>query len=88
MKNKHLSKAISKQCLFKFKRQIHYKCEKYGIEFVEVDKWYPSSKKCSRCGNLKNDLKLSDRLYQCKCGYKIDRDFNAAINLSRYKLVI
>jgi putative transposase len=88
MKNKHLSKAIAKQCLFKFKRQIHYKCEKYGIEFVEVDKWYPSSKKCSRCGNLKNDLKLSDRLYQCKCGYKIDRDFNAAINLSRYKLVI
>ncbi|MGG2025624.1 transposase [Gottfriedia sp. S16(2024)] len=88
MKNKHLSKAISKQCLFKFKCQIQYKCEKYGIEFVEADKWYPSSKKCSSCGIIKSDLKLSDRLYKCECGHEIDRDLNAAINLSRYKLVI
>ncbi|MGG2027014.1 transposase [Gottfriedia sp. S16(2024)] len=88
MKNKHLSKAIAKQCLYKFKRQIQYKSEKYGIEFVEADKWYPSSKTCSSCGKLKKDLKLSDRLYQCECGHEVDRDFNAAINLSRYKLVI
>ncbi|XRG81138.1 transposase [Rossellomorea sp. GAMAL-10_SWC] len=88
MKNKHLSKAIAKQCLCKFKRQIQYKCEKYGIEFVEADKWYPSSKTCSSCGNLKKNLKLSDRIFKCECGHEIDRDFNAAINLSRYKLVI
>ncbi|MEH7347810.1 RNA-guided endonuclease InsQ/TnpB family protein [Gottfriedia acidiceleris] len=84
MMNRHLSKAIQKQCLCKFKRQIQYKCEQYGIEFVEADKWYPSSKTCSSCGNKKNDLKLSDRVYKCKCGYEIDRDLNAAINLSRY----
>ncbi|PEJ52388.1 transposase [Bacillus sp. AFS002410] len=88
MKNKHLSKAFAKQCLCKFKRQVQYKCEKYGIEFVEADRWFPSSKTCSSCGLKKNDLKLSDRIYRCKCGHEIDRDFNAAINLSRYKLVI
>ncbi|KQL36493.1 transposase [Bacillus sp. FJAT-25509] len=88
MKNKHLSKAIAKQCLFEFKRQIQYKCEKYNIALVEANKWYPSSKTCSSCGKLKKDLKLSDRLYKCECGYEIDRDLNAAINLSRYKLVI
>ncbi|MEH7451509.1 RNA-guided endonuclease InsQ/TnpB family protein [Gottfriedia acidiceleris] len=88
MKNKHLAKAIAKQCLYEFKRQVQYKCEKYGIEFVEANKWYPSSKMCSSCGNIKNDLKLSDRLYSCKCGHKIDRDLNAAINLSRYELAI
>jgi len=87
MKNKYLSKAIAKQCLYKFKHQIQYKCEKYGIEFVEADQWYPSSKTCSSCGNKKNHLKLSDRLYKCECGHEIDRDLNAAINLSRYKLV-
>jgi putative transposase len=50
MKNKHLSKAIAKQGLYEFKRQIEYKCEFYGIEFVEADKWCPSSKICSECG--------------------------------------
>ena len=86
MKDKHLSKAIQKQCLYEFKRQIQYKCEKYGIEFVEADQWYPSSKMCSSCGNIKKDLKLSDRLYRCTCGHEIDRDLNASINLSRYEL--
>ncbi|PGU68657.1 transposase [Bacillus cereus] len=86
MKNKHLSKAIAKQCLYEFKRQIQYKCEKYGIEFVEADKWYPSSKMCSNCGNIKKELKLSDRIYKCGCSHEIDRDFNASINLSRYEL--
>lgn len=87
LKNKHLAKAIAKQCLYEFKRQIQYKCEKYGIEFVEADTWYPSSKLCSGCGSVKKDLKLSDRTYTCNCGLKIDRDLNAAINLSRYELV-
>jgi putative transposase len=66
---------------------IPYKCEKYGIEFVEADPWYPSSKTCSHCGNIKIKLNLSERTYVCeKCGYEIDRDINAAINLSRYKI--
>ena len=86
MKNRHLSKAIAEQCLYEFKRQIQYKCKKYGIEFVEADKWFPSSKTCSYCGAINKDLKLKDRVYQCSCGLKIDRDLNASINLSRYKL--
>lgn len=86
MKNRHLSKAIQKQCLYEFKRQIQYKCEKYGIEFIEADKWYPSSKMCSSCGNIKKDLKLSNRMYKCSCGHEMDRDLNASINLSCYEL--
>ncbi|KYH25017.1 putative transposase DNA-binding domain protein [Clostridium tepidiprofundi DSM 19306] len=85
MKNKHLSKSIQEQGLYEFKRQLKYKCEFYGIEFVEADKWYPSSKICSRCGHKKTKLSLSERNYICeKCGLVIDRDFNASINLSRY----
>ena len=88
MKNKHLSKAIAQQGLYEFKRQLQYKCEFYGIEFVEADKWYPSSKTCSECGHVKTKLSLSERTYICEeCGCVIDRDYNASINLSRYKLV-
>lgn len=85
MKNKHLSKAIAKQCLYEFKRQMQYKCEFNGIEFVEANKWFPSSKTCSECGSIKKELKLSDRVYICEeCGCVIDRDYNASVNLSRY----
>ena len=85
MKNKHLSKAIQKQNLCEFKRQMKYKCEFNGIEFIEADKWYPSSKTCSECGCIKGKLLLSERTYVCEeCGCIIDRDLNAAINLSRY----
>lgn len=85
MKNKHLSKAIGEQCFNEFLRQMQYKCEWSGIEFVQVDRFYPSSKTCSGCGSVKTDLKLSDRVYKCDhCGLTIDRDYNAAINLSRY----
>lgn len=88
MKNKHLAKAIAKQGLYEFKRQLKYKCEFYGIEFVEADKWYPSSKICSECGHKKTKLSLSERTYICEeCGAVIDRDFNASINLSRYSNV-
>lgn len=86
MKNRHLSKSVAQQKLYEFKRQIQYKCEKYGIEFVEADSWFPSSKKCSCCGTIKKDLKLKDRLYVCGCGLKIDRDYNASINLANYQL--
>lgn len=85
MKNRHLSKAIQEQCFYEFIRQMRYKCEWNGIEFIQVGRFYPSSKTCSCCGSLKPDLKLSDRTYRCdECGAVIDRDYNAAINLSRY----
>ena len=63
---------------------MKYKCEKYGIEFIQVDRFYPSSKTCSYCGTIKKDLKLSDRTYTCECGLKVDRDLNASINLANY----
>ncbi|KDR96721.1 putative transposase [Peptoclostridium litorale DSM 5388] len=89
MKNKHLSKAIMQQCLHEFKRQIKYKCAFSGIEFVEADRWYPSSKTCSGCGHIKAKLSLSERTYVCEeCGSVIDRDLNASINLSRYESVV
>lgn len=84
MKNKHLAKAIGEQNFYKFIEYMKYKCEWNKIEFIQVDRFYPSSKKCSCCGNIKKDLKLSDRVYVCKCGLNIDRDLNAAINLKNY----
>lgn len=85
MKNKHLSKAIAEQCFYEFTRQMRYKCEWNGIELIPVPRFYPSSKTCSYCGTIKRDLKLSDRTYVCpECGFTIDRDYNAAINLMRY----
>ena len=87
MKNRHLSKAIQEQCFYEFRRQMEYKCAWNGIEFVLADRWYPSSKICSCCGAYKKDLKLKDRTYACsECGLKIDRDYNAAINLMNYKV--
>lgn len=88
MKNKHLSKAIQQQKFHEFKRQIEYKSKLNGIEFIQVDKFYPSSKTCSCCGNIKKDLKLSDRMYKCDvCGLVIDRDYNASINLANYEVI-
>ncbi|EDS76160.1 transposase [Clostridium botulinum C str. Eklund] len=85
LKNKHLSKAIQEQCFYEFIRQMKYKCEWNNIKFIQVDRFYPSSKTCSCCGAIKKDLKLSDRVYKCdKCGLVIDRDKNASINLSNY----
>jgi putative transposase len=88
MKNKHLSKAIAEQGFYEFIRQMKYKCEFNRIEFIQVDKFYPSSKTCSCCGNIKKYLKLKDRVYICsECGLEIDRDKNASINLGNYGLV-
>ena len=88
MKNKHLSKAIQQQKFYEFKRQIEYKSKLNGIEFIQVDKFYPSSKTCSCCGNIKKDLKLSDRMYKCDvCSLVIDRDYNASINLANYEVI-
>lgn len=86
MKNRHLAKSIANSKWYEFRRQILYKAELYGIEVVLADRFYPSSKTCSCCGNYKKDLKLNDRTYVCdECGLKIDRDINAAINLANYK---
>ncbi|MEG7843617.1 RNA-guided endonuclease InsQ/TnpB family protein [Bacillus mobilis] len=85
MKNKHLSKTIAKQSFFAFQTWLLTKCEEYGIELRQVDRFYPSSKLCSCCSQKKADLKLSDRVYTCECGNVMDRDLNAAINLLQAK---
>ena len=84
MKNKHLSKEVQNQGFFEFRKQLEYKCEAKGIQLITADRFYPSSKLCSCCGNIKKDLKLSDRIYKCECGNIIDRDFQAALNLKAY----
>ena len=87
MKNKHLSDSVRKQCFHKFRQYITYKTELNGIELIVADRFYPSSKTCSICGSIKHDLKLKDRIYKCShCGTIIDRDYNASLNLSMYKL--
>ncbi len=87
MKNKHLSDSVRKQCFHKFRQYITYKTELNGIELIVADRFYPSSKTCSICGSIKHDLKLKDRIYKCShCGAIIDRDYNASLNLSMYKL--
>jgi len=85
MKNKHLSKAIVSQKFFEFRTKLISKCNQNNIELRIVDRFYPSSKTCSQCGEIKKDLKLKDRVYKCNCGLIIDRDLNASINLKNAK---
>ena len=86
MKNKHLSKAIANQKFFEFRAKIISKCKQNNIELRIVDRFYPSSKTCSNCGEIKKDLKLKDRVYNCSsCGITIDRDLNASFNLKNAK---
>ena len=89
MKNRHLSKAVASQKFYEFRTKLKAKCDYNGIELRVVDRWYPSSKLCHCCGSINKDLKLSDRIYRCGCGYVEDRDFNASLNLrdaSTYKI--
>jgi len=87
MKNRHLSKAISKQGFFMFRVKLTNKCKEYGIELRVVDRFYPSSKTCNCCGYIKKDLKLSDREFICpECGVIEDRDKNASYNLRDAKI--
>ena len=87
LKNHKLAKAIQDNRLAEVRRQLEYKCEWYGVELVIADRFYPSSKLCSRCGHKKVDFKLSDRVYRCEhCGNVMDRDLNAAVNLLHYKM--
>lgn len=83
MKNRHLSRAIGEQCFSRFKEILASKCQEHGIQLRRVNRFFPSSKMCNCCGNIKRNLKLSNRIYICdKCKYKIDRDLGAAINLA------
>ena len=84
MKNRHLSEAIQQQGLYEFRRQIEYKAKWNNIPVIIADRFFPSSKMCSCCGNIKKDLKLSDRIYKCECGNIINRDFQASLNLKKY----
>lgn len=84
MKNKHLSKAVQQQGFYEFRRQIEYKSVWNNIPVIIADRFFPSSKLCSCCGEIKKDLKLSDRIYRCDCGNIIDRDFQASLNLKQY----
>ena len=84
MKNRYLSKALQQQSFYEFRRQIEYKSKWNNISVIIADRFFPSSKLCSCCGNIKKDLKLSDRIYKCKCGNVIDRDFQASLNLKIY----
>ena len=84
MKNKHLSKAVQQQKFYEFRKQIEYKSAWNNILVVIADRFFPSTKLCSCCGNIKKDLKLSDRIYKCECGNIIDRDYQAALNLKIY----
>lgn len=84
MKNRHLSKAVQQQGFYEFRRQIEYKSVWNNIPVIIADRFFPSSKLCSCCGNIKKDLKLSDRIYKCECGNVIDRDYQAALNLKKY----
>ena len=87
MKNKHLSKAIQEQNFYAIRTKLINKCKERNIELRLVDTFYPSSKTCSCCGEIKKDLKLNDRLYKCcNCGLEIDRDYNASINLEKAKI--
>ena len=87
MKNKHLSKAIQEQNFYTIRTKLINKCKERNIELRLVDTFYPSSKTCSCCGNIKKDLKLNDRIYKCSnCGLEIDRDYNASINLEKAKV--
>lgn len=86
MKNRHLSKAVASQKFYEFKTKLKAKCDENGIELRIADRFYPSSKLCHCCGQIKKDLRLSDRIYKCDCGYITDRDFNASLNLRDVKI--
>ena len=86
MKNSRLAKSLSDVSIAKFNEILEYKAEYNGVSITRADRFYPSSKTCSNCGTVKSKLSLSQRVYICdECGYKIDRDLNASINL--HKLV-
>ena len=82
VKNRHLARSVSDASLGEFRRQLDYKTARTGATLHVIDRWYPSSKMCSRCGRVKAKLSLSERVYRCDgCGLVMDRDLNAAVNI-------
>jgi putative transposase len=85
IKNHRMAKAIIRNCFYNFRAMLEYKSKWYNCNLILVDRFYPSSKNCYYCGNKKQELKLSDRIYHCNiCGYENDRDLNAAYNLREW----
>lgn len=85
LRNRKLARVISDASFGELRHQVEYKAGWYGTELTIADRWFPSSKTCSGCGEVKADLTLSDRVYECAaCGLVLDRDVNAAVNLARY----
>ena len=85
MKNRCLSKAVASQKFYEVRTRLQAKCDENVIELRVADRFYPSSKTCHHCGSVRKNLKLSDRIYRCECGYVADRDLNAALNLKDAK---
>ena len=87
VRNKHLAYDISDAAIGEFYRQLKYKCEWYGVNYVEIGRFEPTSKNCSVCGWKYKDLKLHERSWVCpECGTHHDRDINAAINIREFGL--
>ncbi len=83
LSNHKLAQVIADCGFYEFKRQLEYKAKKFGCEIIIANRWFPSSKTCSNCGHIQ-DMPLKERTYNCRsCGHSMDRDLNAAINLSR-----
>ena len=82
VRNHHLARSVSDAALGEFRRQLEYKTARSGAVLRVVDRWFPSSKTCSKCGVVKAKLSLSERTFNCDaCGLSMDRDLNAAVNL-------
>lgn len=82
MKNRKLARAIGRMGFYQFRSMLESKAKWHDRNIKIIDRWFPSSKTCSNCGHIKEDLKLSDRTYVCpNCGLVIDRDYNASINI-------
>lgn len=79
----NFGKSVADNAWGMFTRFLQYKLEEQGKRFVKIDKWFPSSKTCSCCGNVKEELSLSDRTFVCDCGFVADRDYNASLNIKR-----
>ncbi len=87
LRNHHLAQAIADVGLYEFRRQMAYKGEWYGCQVFLADRYYPSTKRCSHCGHVKAEMDLGQRVYACDvCGWVMDRDLNAAINLEQWLL--
>ena len=84
LRNHRLARAISDAGWAEFVRQLHYKQRWRGGEVIEADRWYPSSRLCSICGDRRTDLPLAERTFTCANNHRLDRDLNAAINLARW----